>query len=171
MNEEIIRSKGITTNMLSFVRKTSSVRKDSDINEMLDKTIELIGFQGRMKNVEVVKNYRGRFFVKVNEGEMRQVLLSLIVNALDSMEDRGTLTLETGNEDRNVFIKITDTGPGIPYELVSKIFDPFFATRSERGGTGLGLSIAKKIIDDSGGSLDVHPGRSQGVTFKIVLPL
>lgn len=171
MNEEIIRSKGITTNMLSFVRKTGSDKKDSDVNEMLDKTIELIGFQGRLKNIEVIKNYSGRFFVKVNEGEMRQVLLSLIVNALDSMEDKGTLTLETGSEDRTAFLKITDTGPGIPTELVRKIFDPFFTTRSERGGTGLGLSIAKKIIDDFGGSLDVHTGRSQGVTFKIVLPL
>jgi len=171
MNEEIIRSKGITTNMLSFVRKTGSDKKDSDVNEMLDKTIELIGFQGRLKNIEVIKNYSGRFFVKVNEGEMRQVLLSLIVNALDSMEDKGTLTLETGSEEQTAFLKITDTGPGIPPELVSKIFDPFFTTRSESGGTGLGLSIAKKIIDDSGGSLDVHTGKGHGVTFKIVLPL
>jgi two-component system, NtrC family, sensor kinase len=121
--------------------------------------------------VEVVRNYSSRLSVRVNEGEIRQVILSLVVNALDAMNDKGILTLETGNENQAVFIKITDTGPGIPPEFVSKIFDPFFTTRSERGGTGLGLSIAKKIIDDSHGSLDVLTQQGQGVTFKIILPL
>jgi len=171
INEEVVRSKGITTNMLSFVRKTGSEKNDIDINEVLERTLELIGFQGRLKNVEVVRNYSGRLLVRVNEGEIRQVLLSLVVNALDAMDDKGTLILETGKENQAVFIKITDTGPGIPTEFVSKIFDPFFTTRSGRGGTGLGLSIAKKIIDDSHGSLDVLTQQGRGVTFKIILPL
>ncbi|MFZ5906669.1 MAG: PAS domain S-box protein [Nitrospirota bacterium] len=171
INEEVSRSKGITTNMLSFVRKTGTEKKESDLNAMLDKTLELIGFQGRLKNVEVVRHYTERVSVRVNEGEMRQVLLSLIANALDSMEDRGTLTLSTGIRDQAALIEIADTGPGIPPELVNKIFDPFFTTRSDRGGTGLGLSIAKKILDDSGGTLDVQTGGGHGVTFRIVIPL
>jgi signal transduction histidine kinase len=171
ISEEVSRCKVITTNMLSFIRKTGDDKKEIDINEMLDKTLDMIRYQGRLKQVEVVKKYSGKLFVNANEGELRQVFLSIIVNALDAMEDRGAITLETGREDHRIFIRISDTGPGIPPELLHRIFDPFFTTRSESGGTGLGLSIAKKIIDDSRGTIDVASKPGQGVSFRIVLPV
>jgi signal transduction histidine kinase len=190
IEEEILRCKNITTNMLSFARKTTYKQKELNINELLNKTIEIIGFQGRLKEIGVIRNYKEELpSIYGSEGELRQVFLSIIINALDAMEDRGTLTIETGiippspplekggqpsklsigGEGGFVFIKITDAGPGIPSEMKEKIFDPFFTTKSERGGTGLGLSIAKRIITNHNGSIDVTSEKGKGTTFMITL--
>jgi len=170
INEEVMRCKNITTNMLSLVRKTTYEKKDVDINEVLDKTLELIGFQGRFKKVEVISNYQGKPVIHGSEGELKQVFLSIIMNALDAMDDKGTLTLETGMEDREAFINIKDTGHGISSEDINKIFDPFFTTKIEKGGTGLGLSIANKIIAENYGKIHVVSDQGNGTTFSITLP-
>jgi PAS domain S-box-containing protein len=170
INEEVMRCKNITTNMLSLVRKTTYEKKDVDINEVLDKTLELIGFQGRLKKVEVITNYQGKPVIHGSEGELKQVFLSIIMNALDAMEDKGTLTLETGMEDREAFIKIKDTGYGISSEDISRIFDPFFTTKIDKDGIGLGLSIANKIIVENYGKILVVSEQGNGTTFSITLP-
>lgn len=182
IEEEILRCKNITNSMLSFARKTTYEKKEININELLDKTFEIIGFQGRLKDIEIVRNYKEDIsIIYSSEGELRQVLLTIITNALDAMEDSGTLTLETGiipphpsfrkgGTGGFVFIKITDTGPGILYENIEKIFDPFFTTKSEKGGAGLGLSIARRIINNHNGSIDVSSEMGKGTTFKIKLP-
>jgi two-component system cell cycle sensor histidine kinase/response regulator CckA len=178
INEEVIRCKGITTSMLSFVRKIDYEKKELDINDILDKTLELIGFQGRFKEVEVTKHYGQMMIVRGNEGELKQVFLAIIVNALDAMEDMGSLALDTEviPPDRQlekgelVCIRISDTGPGIPPELTNKIFDPFFTTKGEKGGTGLGLSIVHKIIKDHGGNIIAASESGKGTTFTITLP-
>jgi two-component system, sporulation sensor kinase E len=171
IDEEVIRCKSITTSMLSFVRKTDYEKKNIDIHHILEKTLELVNIQGRFRKVEVIRNYNGTPVIYWSEGELRQVFLSVIVNALDAMDDRGTLTVETGVEDKMVFVKISDTGPGIPSAVISRIFDPFFTTKSEKGGTGLGLSIASKIIADNNGNIDVTSEDGKGTTFKITLPV
>ena len=193
IEEEIERCKKITTGMLSFVRRSDLEKKEIDVNEVLDKTIDMVSFQGRLREVEILKNVQ-RMMPKVlgNDGEMMQVFLSIVVNALDAMEDKGTLTLETGTilpvpplekepsslpslekggKGGFVFIKISDTGPGIPSHLINRIFDPFFTTKSEKGGTGLGLSIASKIVKDHNGKIDVTSKEGEGTTFKIILPV
>lgn len=171
IEEEIGRCKNITTGMLSVVRKASYVHKDVDIHEGLDKTIDIIGFQGRLKEVSVAKHYKeGMPTVQGNEGELRQVFLAVITNAVDAMEENGTLTIETGTEGDAVYIKIGDTGPGIPAADIGRIFGPFFTTKSERGGTGLGLSIANKIILNHKGRIDVASEEGKGATFTIMLP-
>lgn len=172
IEDEIMRCKNITMSMLSFVRKTTDDKREINVNEALEKTVELINFQGRLKEVQVVKQYgAGLPVTRGNEGEIRQVFLSIIVNALDAMEDKGVLTLETGIEGKSVLVKITDTGPGIPGGLIKRIFDPFFTTKSEKGGTGLGLSIAHKIVKAHDGTIDVISGQGQNTTFRIVLPV
>jgi PAS domain S-box-containing protein len=169
IEEEVNRCTNITTSMLSFVRETNNEGKEINIHEVLDKTLEMISFQGRLNEVEVLKNYQKKSLViHGNEGELRQVFLSIIVNALDAMEDKGTLALETGTAENSVFVKISDTGPGIPSDLINRIFDPFFSTKSEKGGTGLGLSIAKKIVRENNGRIEVTS--EKGTTFTITLP-
>ncbi len=181
--QEVARCKGITTSMLSFVRKTIYEKKEIDIHKVLDKTLELIGFQGRLKDVSVTKKYQGVLTTNGSEGELRQVFLAIILNALDAMEDRGLLTLETGicpsasnakskepGKGGSIFIIISDTGAGIPAGLTGRIFDSFFTTKSEKGGTGLGLSISDKIIKDHNGSIRVTSEKGKGASFRIVLP-
>ncbi len=171
IEEEISRCKNITTSMLSFVRKTTYEKKAININTELDKTLDIIGFQGRLKDVKCVRNYSLDLpLVYGNEGELRQALIAIITNALDAMHDKGRLTFETGKEVSSLFLSITDTGPGIPSEIISKIFDPFFTTKSESGGTGLGLSIANKIINSHKGTIRVSTAEGKGTTFTIVLP-
>ena len=190
IGEEIERCKKITTSMLSFVRKTDNEKKGVNINEALDGAIEMITFQGRMKDVVYLRNFGKEIpVIPGREGELRQVFLAIIVNALDAMEDRGTLSVETGTippsppldkserleieggERGFVFIKISDTGHGIPSGLMNKIFDPFFSTKSEKGGTGLGLSIADRIIKENHGKIDVISEEEKGATFTITLPI
>jgi len=170
IEEEIQRCKKITGGMLSLVRRTDHGKKEINVNDVLDKTIDIISFQGRLKEVEVFRNHQ-REMPKIigNEGELMQVFLSIMGNALDAMEDRGTLTLETGTEGKSIFIKICDSGPGIPPEAIHRIFDPFFTTKSEKGGTGLGLAIAEKIIKDHGGHIEVTTEDGKGTTFRVIL--
>ncbi len=172
VEEEIKRCKTITTSMLSFVRKTSYEVRDIDLNRILDKTLEIIGFQGRLQNVEIVRNYGdGLPAVHGSEGELRQVFIALITNALDAMKERGTLTLETGFEGDSVVGTVRDTGCGIAPENLMRIFDPFFTTKFETGGTGLGLSVAHKIITNHNGTILVQSEKGRGTTFVVSLPL
>lgn len=170
INEEVLRCKNITTSMLSLVRETTYEKKDVDINDVLDKTLELIGFQGRFKKVDVITNYEGKPVIHGSEGALKQVFLSIIMNALDAMDNEGTLTLETGMDDREAVITIKDTGHGISFEDINRIFDPFFTTKIEKGGTGLGLSIANKIIAENYGKIQVVSEHGNGTTFSITLP-
>jgi signal transduction histidine kinase len=175
IDEEIILCTRIITSMLSFLRKKGEGKEDVesqvDIHEVLDRTLEMISFQGRLKEVEVLKNYQERMpLIRGNEGELRQVFIAIILNALDAMEDKGRLELETAIEGNAVFIKIRDTGPGIPSDFMGRIFDPFFTTRPEKGGTGLGLSIANKIIKENNGEIGVATNEGKGTTFTITLP-
>jgi PAS domain S-box-containing protein len=172
IKEEVGRGKDITANMLSFVRKTAGGKKDINITEALDKTLALIGFQGRLREVEILKNYQEEMpMIQGNEGELRQVFISILYNALDAMENKGRLTLEANRNGDKAFVKISDTGPGIPSGLINRIFEPFFTTKSERGGTGLGLSIANKIVQENNGRIEVASEEGKGTAFIITLPI
>jgi C4-dicarboxylate-specific signal transduction histidine kinase len=172
IGEEIERCKKITTSMLSFVRKTDNENKGVNINEALDRAIEMLTFLGRLKDVVYLRNFQAEMpQVQGNEGEMRQVFLATIGNALDAMQDKGTLTIETRTDGNVVLVRISDTGHGIPAGLINRIFDPFFSTKSGKGGTGLGLSIAKKIIEENHGKIDVISEEEKGATFTITLPI
>jgi len=171
VQEEILRCKSITTGMLSFVRKTAYEKKEVSLREVLDKTLEIISFQGRLRDVEIVKEYGDDVPpIHASEGELRQVLLAIITNALDAMAEQGRLTVGTLAEGDHVKISIADTGPGIPEENQKRIFDPFFTTKSERGGTGLGLSIVHRIVTNHGGAIDVASEPGKGTKFTITLP-
>jgi signal transduction histidine kinase/HAMP domain-containing protein len=190
IEDEVNRCKNITTSMLSFVRRTDNGKKGVNINEALDKTIEMVTFQGRLRDVVYLRNFEPEMpEVLGNENELRQAFLTIIVNALDAMGDRGALTIQTGaipaipalersgrlnaegGDGGFVFIKISDTGSGIPPHLITRIFAPFFTTKAEKGGTGLGLPIAKKIIDENGGKIEVASEEGKGTIFTVTLPV
>ncbi|MGZ3614780.1 MAG: sensor histidine kinase [Thermodesulfobacteriota bacterium] len=172
IQDEINRCKNITNNMLSFVKKRHDGKQDVEINEVLDKTLEMVNFQGRLKDVDVVRQYQEEVpMIHSSEGDLRQAFLSIIANAVDAMEGKGTLIIETGNNGNSISIKISDTGPGIPPHLINRIFNPFFTTKSGKGGTGLGLSIADKIIKENNGTIDIISEEGKGTTFTITLPI
>ncbi len=171
VEEEIARCKKITTGMLSIVRRSVSEKTEIDINRILDKMLEIIGFQDRLKDIRIVKKYNGDMpGVQGSESELRQVFMTIIINALDAMNDRGVLTLSTETGNGSIIIKINDNGCGIEPDVINRIFTPFFTTRSDKGGIGLGLSIARKIVTDHNGEIDVSSGGKNGTTFRIQLP-
>jgi len=171
IDEEVLRCRDITSNMLSFSRQTTRSKSDIDVHLLLDKAIELLGCQGRRKQVAVKKKYGEKFLISGNEGELRQVFLVLLINAFDAMENKGAIKVETGTEAGSAWVRISDTGPGIAPENLQKIFHPFFSTKTEKGGTGLGLSIAHRIIANHRGSIHVSSEQGQGATFIVTLPL
>ena len=108
----------------------------------------------------------------VNAQEIKSVVLNLVVNALDSMDENGTLAVTLAQRDRMAEMQFADTGCGMSAEILENIFEPFF-TRSRTGkGTGLGLSISHRIITQHGGEIEAaSPGLNQGSTFRVRVPL
>lgn len=171
IQEEITQCKRIISETLSFARQTPLGREPVDINKTIENALSLIELQGRLRSVVVVKDlYACLLPVQGNEAELRQAFLAVLTNALDAMEDEGTLTIKSGVEGDNAIVSISDTGPGIPPEAIKKIFDPFFTTKTNKGGTGLGLSIAYRIISDHGGNIEAISVPGRGAEFKITLP-
>lgn len=107
-------------------------------------------------------------------GQIQQVLMNLLINACQAMGDQpgmGKITITTRAEGGNVVIEIADSGPGIPADVLPRIFEPYFSTKSASDGTGLGLPISKRICEKHGGSLEVRSTIGEGTTFTITLPV
>ncbi len=122
------------------------------------------------RGVEVIQNYEEIPPILCYQDELNQVWTNLIHNALQAMDNKGTLTIDLRQEDRNIQVSITDTGKGIQTEFMSKIFQPFFTTKPAGEGSGLGLDIVRKIIDKHHGNIEVKskPGQT---TFTVSLPM
>jgi len=141
----------------------------ADIIKGIETTLTL--YHNQLKhNVEVIKQYEDVPAILCYPGELNQVWTNLIHNALQAMDYKGTLTIDSKTQDGWIVISITDTGKGIPDKIKEKIFDPFFTTRPTGEGSGLGLDIVKKIIDKHEGSIKVEsqPGKT---TFSVTLPI
>jgi signal transduction histidine kinase len=122
------------------------------------------------QGVEVIRNYADLPAVLCYPDELNQVWTNLVHNALQAMNNKGTLTIDATQQDTRVLISITDSGKGIPPEIKSKIFEPFFTTKPAGEGSGLGLDIVKKIIEKHEGTIEVKsvPGQT---TFTVSIPI
>ena len=109
--------------------------------------------------------------IRCNIGQLNQVFMNLLINAVQAIPERGDITIETGVQGDQVEIRISDTGTGMPPERLSKIFDPFFTTKDVGKGTGLGLAISHGIIKDHNGTIEVTSEVGKGTAFLIRLPI
>jgi signal transduction histidine kinase len=107
----------------------------------------------------------------IDAGQIQQVFINILLNAIEAMPQGGALTLSSGIEDEMAAIQFTDTGIGIPEENLPKIFDPFFTTKKQGKGTGLGLSVSYGIIERHQGKLEVKSQVGKGTTFTVRLPI
>lgn len=168
IEEEVKRCKNITGEALSFTGRRNYEKGPVDVNEAVDKALELTGLQGKLKGVKIEKEYSRELPRPVlGDSELKQVLLILITNAVDAMGQKGSLKLKTWAKDGALFITVSDTGPGIPEAIRDKIFTPFFTTKAGTGGTGLGLSIARKIMARNGGEISFGSREGIGTDFTI----
>ena len=125
-----------------------------------------------MPDEQIVRDYGDLPMVECMADQINQVFMNLCVNAIDSMDLQGILTVRTrALSEERVSIEIEDTGSGIDPELVDRVFDPFFTTKEVGKGTGRGLSISYGIITRHGGSISVTSRPSEGTCFRIELPV
>jgi len=165
-----------TTKIVNSLRTFSYEAPDglqlADLIECLEAT--LIMLQSEIKNrIEISKDYRPIPLVECNIGEIGQVFMNIISNAVQAIIDKGNITIATGLtiDKHTVFISIRDSGIGIPEHIINRIFDPFFTTKPIGKGTGLGLSISYKLIEKHHGSIEVHSSLDKGTEFIIKIPV
>ena len=144
-----------------------------DLNIVIEKTLELVKHHPRFRRVEIdveaVVRLRG---VWANEEQMIQVFLALLLNALDAIDDKGIISVRTRDEDdHDVVAEVIDRGHGIRSSDRTKIFEPFYTTKSPQRGTGLGLSICYAIVTEHGGRIEVDSVVGEGSVFRILLPV
>ena len=173
VRSEAIRAGKIVRNLLAFVRRSSSERALTSLNDVVKTTISLRSYEFGSLNIRLFESYgEGLPAVVINREEIQQVILNLILNAEQAMRTAhrgGTLTVTTKYVDEMVTIEIQDDGPGVPPTLTGRVFEPFFSTKEVGEGTGLGLSIAMGIAEAHGGALTLMP-TSKGACFRLALP-
>jgi signal transduction histidine kinase len=171
IEEEAFRCKEITGSLLQFVREPGHRRAPTDVNALVQKTIELLSHQSRFVDSRFTTDLdRALPLLVVNEGQFRQVFLGIASNGLEAMDGRGCLTIRTRYVRDEVHVEFADEGPGIPDDVLARIFDPFFTTKPPGQGTGLGLAIAQSIVADHGGRIEVESRLAAGTVFRVVLP-
>lgn len=167
--EGIDKIQKIVEDMLHFARPKPLHFKEEDIHEVIEKSLTI--FQAKFKKGNIHLNFeRAQDLprLRIDTHQIQQVLINLMLNALQAMEKGGMLTLRTYPEDGGVGLEVRDTGVGIPETHLKKIFDPFFTTKSE--GTGLGLSISLKILENHGAALEVASREGKGSVFTVHFP-
>jgi len=162
----------LVSNLKNFSRLDRQKIDSVDLNAGLDSVLIIARNELKYK-VDVVKDYNKLPSVRCSPSQINQVFLNLVVNAAQSIEQQGTITLRTRAEyeHERVRIEIEDTGSGIPAHVMSRIFDPFFTTKDVGEGTGLGLSIAYRIVQQHGGTIKVESKPKHGTKFVITLPI
>jgi signal transduction histidine kinase len=172
IQEEAFRCKAITQRLLEFSRGGERRREATDLVELVQAVLDMVQHLPNCKGKKIIFEPPARISAWVNAQEIKPVVLNLVVNALDSMDDGGTLTVTLRQRDGMAEMEFTDTGCGMSAETLENLFEPFF-TRSRTGkGTGLGLSISHRVISQHGGEIDAFSaGLNQGSTFTVRLPL
>ena len=166
--EQVHRLDRRVRDLLMFARTSALRMEDVDPASMIRGTLALLSEEPMMRRVTIeVTADPGP--IRMDRGQMQEVLVNLIRNAADSMNGEGELHLSVERSDREMILSVEDTGPGVAAHNVEEIFKPFFTTRS--GGTGLGLSIARRTLEAHGGSLTYERGRLGGARFVARLPL
>ncbi len=166
------RCKIITKGLLDFGKPERGKKEWLNLNEVLKRVYQLISEYQLFKNIKVNWNlWNDLPMIYANKTQIEQVFFNLFTNAAEAMKGKGEITVETFVKNDNIIIKIKDTGPGIPLEIMPFIFDPFFTTKDKTKGTGLGLSICHGIIKRHGGQIRVYNLREGGACVEINISL
>ncbi len=171
--KQTLRCRETVKGLLDFARQSTAQASLTDINPVIEKTLPLLQNQSIFHNIHTITRLAPNLPQPlIDPGHLQQVIVNVALNAVDAMEQNGTLTVETEEDKRtgDVLIRISDTGKGIPPEILPLIFEPFFTTKKVGQGTGLGLSIVHGIVTRAGGKIEVSTS-PQGTTFMIRLPI
>jgi two-component system NtrC family sensor kinase len=172
IQEQAFRCKEITEKLLDFSRLGEAKRAATDVRELVQGVLDMVKHLGKYQHKHAVLTPGSPVLVEVNPQEVKQVLLNVIINGLDSLDTGGTVRVDIEPREGQAELVITDNGCGMTAEVLEHLFEPFFTRRRGGQGTGLGLSIAYRIVADHGGVLEAtSAGPGCGSQFKIRLPL
>jgi two-component system sensor histidine kinase PilS (NtrC family) len=164
----------LISNFLLLARPMVADREDIDANDIVKDIVESLRYsQDWHENTRMEMDFCDRAYMFGNRTEVKQMLWNLVLNAVQAMEDGGTLKIETrvtlsDNGEEFLVVSIMDTGCGIEEDKESKVFTPFFTTKER--GTGLGLAIANRIVESHGGELKIESRVGEGTTCRISFP-
>jgi signal transduction histidine kinase len=168
--EGVTRVEKIVKDLKEFSHLDESDWQKVDLHQGIETTINVAAHELKYK-VEIIRHYGELPLVECLPFQINQVLLNLLVNAAQSIEGRGHITLSTGHDGDDVWIKVADTGKGIEPQHLKRIFEPFFTTKPVGVGTGLGLSVSYSIVRRHGGSIEASSVLGEGTTFTVRLPV
>ena len=176
IHEQAERAGRIVRNLLTFARKGSAERVPVDLNDVIRRTLSLTAYELKLKDITVERELSGALpEVFGDRHGLQQVVLNLVTNAAQAVAENPRerpreITVSTWF-DGQVHLRVADTGPGIPDDIVQSVFTPFFTTKEPGKGTGLGLSITYSIVESHGGHITVEPPRAMGgAAFRVDLP-
>lgn len=167
--EAVQRISNIVKSLKKFVRLDEAELQEADINKELDLTLDLIRHETKNR-IEIIKDYGTLPMIKCYPNMLNQVFMNILINACQSIKDKGQMTISTKFEDKFLIVKIKDTGKGISKDKIDKIFTAGFTTKGVGVGTGLGLAICEKIIQKHNGEITVASEENKGSEFTITIP-
>ncbi len=165
------RTKAIVTALHNYSRTDDESVVEFDVDRSIDDSLELLRHLLK-QNVTVTKHYSNAGRVRGHAGQINQVFMNLLTNAAQALSgrDHAVVTIETRGDPSGVEVKIGDNGPGIPPDVLPRIWDPFFTTKDVGEGTGLGLSIVHELVERHGGTIEVETRLGEGTAFTVKLP-
>jgi two-component system, NtrC family, sensor kinase len=174
IERHVERCRTITHRLLRFGRRMEPTQEMVNVNQVVAETITFLQNEAHFRDIAIRTDY-DEFLpgITTDQAQLQQVFLNIMDNALDAIGKSGTIDISTryhSSPRKEVVIKISDSGPGMPREVLARIFDPFFTTKKAGEGTGLGLSISYTIIEKLGGRVTVDSKEGAGTTFTIFLP-
>jgi two-component system NtrC family sensor kinase len=170
--EETERCAQIVAGLLEFSRRTPPEKRSSDLNALIERTIGLLSGQAWARNIRITRNLdRALPPLPLDAAKVQQVFWNLILNACEAMPEGGTISVVSRRsaDGQKAEVVFSDSGTGIPKEILSRIFDPFFTTKT--AGTGLGLAVAQGVIEQHGGTITVRNETGRGAVFTLQWPL
>ena len=171
VKRSIDRIARIVRELVDFSRPAPSIPTIVQVNDILATATRLMQYDHRAKKIEFVSDLSPTLpIVHVVPDQLLQVLLNLLINAVDAMDGVGTVETRTAHDQRGVSVSIRDSGHGIPASIIARVFDPFFTTKAVGKGTGLGLSVSYGIMKRYGGTIEVESEVGVGSTFTVHLP-
>ena len=174
LRDQVRRINEIIQQMKAFAHPTEVVAQAMPLNDVVEQALAMVRFDARFKKIDVRRELDPRSgVVPMSPQALQQVLVNLIVNALDAMADapNPVLTLRTHRRDGWCIVEVTDNGHGIDPQHMPRLFEPFFTTKPVGKGTGLGLSISYSLMQRQGGSISVRSRSGAGTTFTLRLPI
>jgi PAS domain S-box-containing protein len=171
--EDAQRCKEIVKNLLAYSRQSNPSKGVFQLGKLVEDSLGLIHDQKLFMNVRILKEIaEDPIYINADKNQLCQVVINLIINAIDAMNGKGTLSFSVyeNTKDAKAYLEVGDTGCGISEENISKIFDPFFTTKELGKGTGLGLSMAYGIMEENQGRIFVKETGPLGTVISLVLP-